>query len=80
MSVAVYIMLSLMSVISPPPDLCGLSARTVVYVGTLGVFDLKVTLVGIIIVMTDSAPDLVRGIDIAMSEKTVDIAPNGKIY
>ena len=27
MSVGVYVMLSLMSVISPPPDLCGLSAR-----------------------------------------------------
>ena len=32
MSVGVNVMLSLMSVISPPPDLCGLSARTVVYV------------------------------------------------
>ena len=29
----------------PPPDLCGLSARTVVYVGTLGVFDVEVSLV-----------------------------------
>ena len=45
MSVGVNVMLSLMSVISPLPDLCGLSARTVVYVGTLGVFDLEVSLV-----------------------------------
>ena len=45
MSVGVDVMLSLMSVISPPPDLCGLSARTVVYVGTLGGFDLEVSLV-----------------------------------
>ena len=36
MSVGVNVMLSLMSVKSPPPDLCGLSVRTVVYVGTLG--------------------------------------------
>ena len=43
MSVGVNVMLSLMSVISPPPDLCGLSARTVVYVGTLGVLDLEVS-------------------------------------
>ena len=42
MSVGVNVMLSLMSVISLPPDLCGLSARTVVYVGSLGVFDLDV--------------------------------------
>ena len=42
MSVGVNVMLSLMSVISLPPDLCGLSARTVVYVGTLGVVDLDV--------------------------------------
>ena len=40
MSVGVNVMFSLMSVISPLPDLCGLSIRTVVYVGTLGVFDL----------------------------------------
>ena len=45
MSVGVYVMLSLMSLISPPPDLCGLSARTVMYVGTLGVFDLVMSLV-----------------------------------
>ena len=45
MSVGVNVMLSLMSVISPPPDLCGLSSRTVVYVGTLGVLDLEVSLV-----------------------------------
>ena len=29
----------------PTPDLCGLSARTVVYAGTLGLFDLEVSLV-----------------------------------
>ena len=45
MSVGVNVMLSLMSVISPPPDLCGMSARTVVYVGNLGVLDLEVSLV-----------------------------------
>ena len=43
MSVGVYVMLSLMNVIRPPPDLCGLVAQTVV--GTLGVFDLEVSLV-----------------------------------
>ena len=45
MSVGVNVILSQMRVISPPPDLCGLSARTVVYVGTLGVFDLEMNLV-----------------------------------
>ena len=45
MSVGVYVMLSLMSVISPPPDLCGQSAHTVVYVGTSGFFDIEVSLV-----------------------------------
>ena len=45
MYVGVNVMLSLMSVISPPHDLCGLSARTVLYVGTLGVLDLEVSLV-----------------------------------
>ena len=53
--VRVNVMLSLMSVISPPPpppDLCGLSARTVVYVGTLGVFDLEVSLASRIVMMS----------------------------
>ena len=52
MSVGVNVMLFLMSVISPPPDLCGLSARTVVYVGTLGVLDLEVSLVSLIVMMS----------------------------
>ena len=37
MSVVVNAMLSLMSVMSPPPALCNLSARTVVKLCTLGV-------------------------------------------
>ena len=37
MSVEVNVMLSLMSVMSPPPALCNLSARTVVKLCTLGV-------------------------------------------
>ena len=37
-SVVVNVMLSLISVISPPPVLCNLSARTVVKLCTLGVF------------------------------------------
>ena len=45
MSVGVNVMLSLMSVISPPPDLYGLSASTVVHVGTLWWFDLELSLV-----------------------------------
>ena len=45
MSVVVNVMLSLMSVMSPPPALCNLSARTVVKLCTLGVFDLGVKLV-----------------------------------
>ena len=36
MSVAVNVMLSLMSVMSPPPALCNLSARIVVKLCTLG--------------------------------------------
>ena len=36
MSVVVNVMLSLMSVISPPPALCNISARTVVKLCTLG--------------------------------------------
>ena len=45
MSVVVNVMLSLMSVMSPPPVLCNLSARTVVKLYTLGVFALGVSLV-----------------------------------
>ena len=45
MSVVVNVMLSLMSVMSPPPVLCNLSARTVVKLCTLGVFALGVSLV-----------------------------------
>ena len=46
MSVVVNVMLSLMSVMSPPHALCNLSARTVVKLCTLlGVFALGVSLV-----------------------------------
>ena len=41
MSVVVNVMLSLMSVMSPPPALCNLSARTVVKL-CMGVFALGV--------------------------------------
>ena len=41
----VNVMLSLMSVMSPPPALCNLSARTVVKLCTLDVFALGVSLV-----------------------------------
>ena len=44
MSVVVNVMLSLMSVMNPPPSLCNLSARTVVKLCSLGVFDLGVSL------------------------------------
>ena len=40
-SVVVNVMLSLMSVMSPPPALCNISARTVVKLGTLCVFVLR---------------------------------------
>ena len=40
MSVVVNVMLSLMSLMSPPPALCNLSARTVVKPCNLGVFAL----------------------------------------
>ena len=43
MSVIVNVMLSLMSVMSQPPDLCNISERTVVKVCTLGVFALGVS-------------------------------------
>jgi len=45
MSVVVKVMLSLISVISPPPLLCALSFLTVVYVGIFGVLDDLVSLV-----------------------------------
>ena len=45
MSVVVNVMLSLMSVMSPPPTLCNLSLRTVVKLCTLGVLTLGVSLV-----------------------------------
>ena len=45
MSVVVNVMLSLMSVMSPPHALCNLSAHTVVKLCTLGVFALGVILV-----------------------------------
>ena len=45
MSVVVNVMLYLMNVMSLPPALCNLSARTVVKLCTLGVFDLGVRLV-----------------------------------
>ena len=43
MSVVVNVMLSLMSVMSPPHALCNLSVRTVVKLCTLGVFALWVS-------------------------------------
>ena len=45
MSVVVNVVLSLMSVMSPPNALCNLSVRIVVKLCTLGVFDLGVSLV-----------------------------------
>ena len=41
----VNVMLSLMSVMSPPPALCNISTRTVVRLCTLGVFALGVSMV-----------------------------------
>ena len=41
MSVVVNVMLSLMSVMIPPPVLCNLSVRTVVKLCTLGVFGFR---------------------------------------
>ena len=43
--VVVNVMLSLMSVMSPPPALCNLSVRTVVKLCTLGAFALRVSMV-----------------------------------
>ena len=45
MSVVVNVMLSLMSVMSPPPALCYLSVRTAVKLCILGVLALGVSLV-----------------------------------
>ena len=45
MSVVVNVMLSLMSVMIPPPALCNLSVRTVVKLCTLGVLALGMSLV-----------------------------------
>ena len=45
MSVVVNVMLSLMSVISPPPTLCNLSMHTAVKLCSLGVLALGVSLV-----------------------------------
>ena len=45
MSVVVNVMLSLMSVMHPPPALCNLSVRTVVKLCTLGVLAFGVSLV-----------------------------------
>ena len=45
MAVVVNVMLSIMSVMSPLPALCNLSARTVVKLCMLGVFDLGASLV-----------------------------------
>ena len=52
MSVVVNVMLSLMSVMSPPPALCNLSLRTVVKLCTLGVLTLGVSLVSCIVMMS----------------------------
>ena len=45
MSVVLNVMLYLMNVMSSPPALCNLSARTAVKLCTLGVFALGVSLV-----------------------------------
>ena len=45
MSVVVNVIVSLINVMSPPPALCNLSARTVAKLCTLGVFALEVRLV-----------------------------------
>ena len=45
MSVVVNVILSIMSVMSPPPAFCNLSARTVVKLCIFGVFALGASLV-----------------------------------
>ena len=52
MSVAVNVMLSLISVMSPPPALCDLSLRTVVKLCILGVLALEVSLVSWMVMMS----------------------------
>ena len=52
MSVVVNVMLSLMSVMIPPPALCNLSARTMVKLCTLGVFALEDSLVSSIVMIS----------------------------
>ena len=52
MYVVVNVMLSLMSVISPPPALCNLSVRTVVKLCTFSVSTLGVSLVSRIVVIS----------------------------
>ena len=49
MSVVVNVMLSVMNVMSPPPNLCNLSVRTVVKLCTFGVFVSGVNLVSWIV-------------------------------
>ena len=52
MSVVVNVMLSIMSVMSPLPALCNLSARTVVKFCVLVVFALGVSLVSLIVMIS----------------------------
>ena len=52
MSAVVNVMLYLMSVMRSPPAMCNLSARTVVKLCTLGVFDLGVSLVSSIVMIS----------------------------
>ena len=47
-----YVMLSLMSVMSPPPALCNLSLRTVVKLCTLGVLNFGMRLVSLIVMIS----------------------------
>ena len=50
--VVVNVMLSLMSVMSPPSDLCNISARTEVKLCIFGVFALGVSLVSRIVMIS----------------------------
>ena len=63
MSVVVNVMLSLMSVMSPPPALCNLSVRTAVKLCILGVlaFTFTVCLCGV------SSPVVVLGLFVRLS-------------
>ena len=47
MSVVVNVMLTIISVMSPPPALCNISLRTIVKLCTLGVLTLGVSLVSL---------------------------------